>query len=198
MSSNETEPTGTPARTESAPRGRRPPPGRKWRKGESGNPSGSSRLEVEVRKLARSYGAEAIERLVVLMRQKGNKKIAMQAALALLDRGYGKPPVEISGPNGSPIPLGFVTGAPITNALEAGEAYRALLGGQIDPASLVFDVPQAVAQRPVAIEAPVARDAELIVAPAQPGAVPLALGEDPTLPQLKPDDTVGAWQRLAK
>jgi len=48
--------------------------------------------------LARDHGAQAIERLVALMHSK-NESVAVRAAEALLDRGYGRPVqgMELSG-----------------------------------------------------------------------------------------------------
>jgi hypothetical protein len=45
---------------------------------------------AEIRNLARDHGAKAIERLVALMDSK-NESVAVRAAEALLDRGYGRP-----------------------------------------------------------------------------------------------------------
>ena len=60
-------------------------------KGKSGNPGGRPKRLSEVRELARSYGPEAIGKLVSIMR---NKKAPVReqrgAAEALLDRGYGR------------------------------------------------------------------------------------------------------------
>ena len=45
---------------------------------------------MEIRDLARDHGARAIERLVALMHSQ-NESVAVRAAEALLDRGYGRP-----------------------------------------------------------------------------------------------------------
>lgn len=44
----------------------------------------------EIRELARRHGAAAITRLVALMRSE-NENVAVRAAEAILDRGYGRP-----------------------------------------------------------------------------------------------------------
>lgn len=69
-----------------------------FQKGQSGNPGGRPKEDAEVKALARSAGPEAIEKLVELMRC-DEKRTALAAAQALLDRGYGKPSqaVELSG-----------------------------------------------------------------------------------------------------
>jgi hypothetical protein len=66
--------------------------------GQSGNPGGRPKEAAEVKALAREHGAEAIAKLVLLLRD-DDKRTALAAAQALLDRGYGKPgqSVELSG-----------------------------------------------------------------------------------------------------
>lgn len=61
-----------------------------WVKGQSGNPGGRPKEDAEVKALARQFGPEAINRLADLMRGE-SPKVAVSAAIALLDRGYGKP-----------------------------------------------------------------------------------------------------------
>lgn len=67
-----------------------------WKKGQSGNPSGHSKErrygEVDIAALARSYGRDAIHTLVLCLR---DPRYKLQAAIALLDRGYGKPQVSV-------------------------------------------------------------------------------------------------------
>jgi hypothetical protein len=45
--------------------------------------------------LARSYTSEAIDTLVELMRHGKDKRVRGTAAQALLDRGWGKPKLEV-------------------------------------------------------------------------------------------------------
>ena len=66
-------------------------------KGFLGNPDGRPRDEQEVAELARSYAREAIETLVELMRRGNDERVRGTAAQALLDRGWGKPKVEVVG-----------------------------------------------------------------------------------------------------
>lgn len=70
--------------------GKRKPPRSAWGPGQSGNPGGRPKVAAEVRDLARAHGCKAIERLVALMDSK-NQAVALRAAEAVLDRGYGRP-----------------------------------------------------------------------------------------------------------
>ena len=64
-------------------------------KGKSGNPGGRPRDEQKVAELARSYSVEAIDTLVDIMRNGKDERVRGTAATALLDRGWGKPKVEV-------------------------------------------------------------------------------------------------------
>ena len=68
--------------------------------GTSGNPGGRPKDEARVAELARSYTSEAIDTLVELMRHGKEERVRGTAALALLDRGWGKPKVEVVNEGG--------------------------------------------------------------------------------------------------
>ena len=112
--------------------------GHPFRKGVSGNPGGRPRSDPQVRELARQYGAEAIAKLVSLMRGK-DSRIALAAAEALLDRGFGKPAQAVTGLPGPLVALNF--GGQPGDRLSPGErvspelAYRLMCDGSmpIDP-----------------------------------------------------------------
>jgi hypothetical protein len=65
-----------------------------FKKGSSGNPSGRPREYGEVLHAAREHSLEAIETLVLVMRN-GKPGEAMMAAQALLDRAWGRPKVTV-------------------------------------------------------------------------------------------------------
>ena len=64
--------------------------------GHSGNAGGRPRDEYKVVELARSYTTEAIDTLVDLMRHGKDDRVRGTAAQALLERGWGKPRVEVA------------------------------------------------------------------------------------------------------
>lgn len=71
-------------------------------KGQSGNPGGRPKEDLEVRRLARAQTKAAIKRLVYWMKSE-NPKASVTACMALLDRGYGKPAqsVDLTNSDGS-------------------------------------------------------------------------------------------------
>lgn len=77
----------------------------KFVKGQSGNPTGRPKEDVEVKKYARQYGIEALNKLLELMRTGTDERTQSSAAQAILDRGFGKPSqeMEISGKEGGPL-----------------------------------------------------------------------------------------------
>ena len=78
--------------------------GRPLLPGQSGNPGGRPKGYVEVRELAREHTAEAIEKLVAVMRKGESEQAHILAATSLLDRGWGRPTQAIAGdPEGPPI-----------------------------------------------------------------------------------------------
>ena len=68
--------------------------------GSSGNPGGRPKDEARVAELARSHTIEAIDTLVELMRHGKDDRVRGTAAQALLDRGWGKPKVEVVNEGG--------------------------------------------------------------------------------------------------
>ena len=67
----------------------------RFKSGYSGNAGGRPRDEHKLDELARSFTIEAIETLVELMRSGKDERVKGTAAQALLDRGWGKPRVEV-------------------------------------------------------------------------------------------------------
>ena len=64
--------------------------------GQSGNPGGRPKEDGAVKRLAKQYTQEAVEKLVEWMRS-DNAKASVSACTAILDRAYGKPAQAIIG-----------------------------------------------------------------------------------------------------
>lgn len=72
--------------------GKEPPADKRWKKGQSGNPSGRPKKQLDTEKLARAHAEKAIDALVDVVTNKKAVAVArVQAAQALLDRGFGRP-----------------------------------------------------------------------------------------------------------
>jgi hypothetical protein len=69
----------------------------------SGNPGGRPKVLEKVRRLARQHTVEAIEILVDVARNaKKHPPARVTAAIAILDRGWGKPTQAVAGEDGQP------------------------------------------------------------------------------------------------
>ena len=74
----------------------------RWVPGASPNPGGRPAGMAEVRDLARSYTAIAIEKLAHLVQHAKSEQACIAAASALLDRGWGRPTQPIAGDDDMP------------------------------------------------------------------------------------------------
>jgi hypothetical protein len=124
----EAQPGSTASPSEPKPAsaaGRFPSVEHQFRKGVSGNPEGrrAERPELrEIRELAASHAPEAIQTLYAIMKSgRTSAAVRVAAAVAILDRAYGKPtqPLEHSGPEGTRL-------FPPASALSAAQLERAL------------------------------------------------------------------------
>src|SRR5262249_24829404 len=88
------------------------PVGRPFPKGTSGNPGGRERVLVDIHALAKRHTAAAIGRLVELMEQKQDLRIALEASAELLSRGWGKPPVALYAQVNSHVAVGGIDRPP--------------------------------------------------------------------------------------
>ena len=68
-------------------------PGKPFQKGVSGNPGGRPKTIEEIRDLARSYTAEAMQSLLRIATSGKSESAVVAASNAILDRGWGKAPV---------------------------------------------------------------------------------------------------------
>ena len=102
------------ANTGQFPKGVRhkPPKGKPFQKGQSGNPGGRKAMPKEVVELAREHTEAAMRTIIRLMDSK-SENIALAAALAVLDRGHGKPAQAVTGEGGTgPVQIVVRTGVP--------------------------------------------------------------------------------------
>ncbi len=74
-----------------------PHPGRRFQKGQSGNPSGMSKSHAQIQALARTHCPDAIRRIAEIMRTSDDPRAVIAAAQRLLERGYGKAPQILAG-----------------------------------------------------------------------------------------------------
>ena len=75
-----------------------------FEKGKSGNPGGRPKADVRVRELAQAQTESAIAGLVrVLEGAESPAAARVSAAVALLDRGWGKPVQTIAGDDENPL-----------------------------------------------------------------------------------------------
>ena len=73
----------------------------RFQPGMTGNPGGRPKLADEVKQAARAHTTKAIEVLASIMNSvKANPNARINAACALLDRGWGKPAQALTGPDG--------------------------------------------------------------------------------------------------
>lgn len=98
MSGQDTSATAKVAKRRSSP-GRGSKPGERRGGRVKGTPNHCTRT---LRELARDYTAEALEALVAVLRDGESETARIQAANAILDRGYGKPTTTIGDEDGNP------------------------------------------------------------------------------------------------
>lgn len=123
--------------------GEKKPKKRGGRRPGAGRPKGSAAIATPVMKanlsaMARAHTQRAIEALVYVATSGQSESARVAAAIALLDRGYGKPQqaVEHSGPGGGPLVIGRIERVVID---PAGERYERIEYGD-HPAAVVAGV----------------------------------------------------------
>lgn len=79
----------------------------RWKKGQSGNPSGAGRVPVAIRDVCRTYTVEVVAGMVNAMRSDPDSRVRMEARKWLADRGWGKAVVMIDVGNRDDKPLEF-------------------------------------------------------------------------------------------
>jgi hypothetical protein len=79
---------------------------------------------ADIKALAQVHGPEAIKKLATLMRDAKSEAVQREAARDLLDRGYGKPALVVTGPDGGPIEFRIKTARAELEGRLAGLAER--------------------------------------------------------------------------
>jgi hypothetical protein len=65
-------------------------PAGSWKPGQSGNPNGRVKDRIDVTEMCRRIGPRAVHVIDALM-DDADPRVRLQAAMAILDRGFGKP-----------------------------------------------------------------------------------------------------------
>ena len=100
----------------------------------SGNPNGRPRLEVDIAALARAHGPRCVEVIAALLSDK-DPKIRLAAAIGLLDRGYGRPKVEIEANGNSLVELHLVAAKMVRARLLDGSIEAEAIDGHAELAN---------------------------------------------------------------
>lgn len=112
----------------------------RWAKGVSGNPIGR-RVEqerygaVDIKALARSHAVDAIKTLVHCLR---DPRYKLAAAIALLDRGHGKPHIEVHTQNESTV-LHLIAAQQVGDALIEAINEQPVIDGEADTKTATHD-----------------------------------------------------------
>lgn len=116
-----------------------PPVDGRFKPGESGNPSGRPKVDLNLRKLAREHTETALDALVeIVLSKRAAAAARVSAAQAILDRGWGRPVTPTSfvdeDGNDRPLPLDFYDATDLEKARRIAhilaQGLRALPGRQ--------------------------------------------------------------------
>ncbi len=101
-----------------------------FRPGKSGNPGGRPKEVAEVRALAREHTNEAVQALRSIMRNDDEPASArVAAANSLLDRGWGRAPLAITGDGGGPVEANVIVSPAVLDLIR--QTTAGLSGGKV-------------------------------------------------------------------
>ena len=78
-----------------------------WKPGQSGNPLGRALKVEDISPYARQFGRQAVDTMVQCLK---DPRWKLPAAVALLDRGYGKPVQPLENTGDQPLAVHFTWG----------------------------------------------------------------------------------------
>lgn len=96
------------------------PGGGAWKPGQSGNPGGRPKHDVDIAALARVHGPKCIEVAAGLLKD-ADPKVRLAAAVALLDRGFGRPQQRIETSANDSLTLHLIAAQAISGQLLEGK-----------------------------------------------------------------------------
>ena len=104
--------------------------GGSWKPGQSGNPSGKPRGDVNIAELARSHAPAALAALVAALQ---SPKERVSAATVILDRAFGRPKQTIDTTGDGTLTLHLLAAQTIGRELLNGLNGATTIEGQISP-----------------------------------------------------------------
>src|SRR5215469_5643241 len=105
-----------------------------WQQGQSGNPGGRPKGHGSIRELARQHTDAPINTLVEIAERGKSESARVAAAVALLDRGWGKATQHLAGDPDTPIvsPWTIFEQLKDVSDAELTRAYADLLAGKFE------------------------------------------------------------------
>ena len=101
-----------------------------WKPGQSGNPSGKPRRDIDIAALARSHAPEALAALVAALQ---SPKERVSAATVILDRAFGRPKQTIDTTGDGTLTLHLLAAQTIGRELLERVGVGTLIDGHISP-----------------------------------------------------------------
>jgi hypothetical protein len=110
---------------------------RPFKKGQSGNPRGRPKVDFTIQELARAHCPKAINHLAAILENpKSSPAAQVSAAIALLDRGYGKPPQFTTGDEMALKRAIEMTDDELATSIEAAKRKLGIGETETDPSQL--------------------------------------------------------------
>jgi hypothetical protein len=115
--------------------------GKWWKPGQSGNAGGRPKAVLSVQELARAYTEQAVRALVEAL---ADPRLRVQAAVAILDRAWGRPVQAIAAENGASLSiLHLVAAREISERIQQAAINGTALPPADDDTAVVEQTPNA-------------------------------------------------------